>query len=67
MLQFNQGLTIMKIALWALSCVLLLGASITGIGASIGAIGVEWFVVCLLCVTGMFSAAGWADKWELEG
>ena len=53
----------MKITLWALSFVLLLGASITGIGAGIGAIGVEWLTVCLLCIAGMFSAAGYADKY----
>ena len=62
MLQFNQGLTIMKITLWALSFVLLLGASITGIGAGIGVLPVEWFTVCLLCIAGMFSAAGYADR-----
>ena len=55
----------MKIALWALSFVLLLGASITGIGASIGAIGIEWFTVCLLCVAGMFGAAGAADRYDV--
>ena len=54
----------MKIALWALSFVLLLGASITGIGAGIGVIGVEWFTVCLLCVGGMFGAAGYADRYD---
>lgn len=55
----------MKTALWALSFALLLGASITGIGASIGAIGVEWFTVCLLCVAGMFGAAGAADRYDV--
>lgn len=55
----------MKIALWVLSFLLLLGASITGIGASIGAIGVEWFTVCLLCVAGMFGAAWYIDKYDL--
>lgn len=54
----------MKIALWALSFVLLLVASITGIGASIGAIGVEWFAICLLCVAGMFGAAEYADRYD---
>ena len=54
----------MKIALWALSFVLLLGASITGIGASIGALDTGWFAVCLLCVAGMFSAAGYADRYD---
>ena len=65
MLQFNQGLTIMKITLWALSFVLLLVASITGIGAGIGAIGIEWFAVCLFCIAGMFSAAGAADLYDV--
>ncbi len=55
----------MKITLWALSFALLLGASITGIGAGIGAIGIEWFAVCLLCVAGMFSAAGAADLYDV--
>ena len=55
----------MKITLWALSFVLLLGASITGIGASIGAIGIEWFAVCLLCIAGMFDAAGAADLYDV--
>ncbi len=55
----------MKIALWALSFVLLLGASITGIGASIGAIGIEWFAVSVFCIAGMFSAAEYADKCDV--
>ena len=55
----------MKIALWALSFVLLLVASITGIGASIGTIGIEWFAVCFLCVAGMFGAAEYADTYDI--
>ena len=54
----------MKIALWALSFVLLLGASITGIGASIGALDTGWFAVCVFCIAGMFSAAGHADSYD---
>lgn len=54
----------MKIALWALSFVFLVVATVTGIGASIGVLPVEWFAVCLGCVAGLFSAAGYADKTE---
>lgn len=52
----------MKVALWALSFILLLGATLTGIGASIGVLAVEWFAVCLFCVAGVFSAAEYADS-----
>lgn len=54
----------MKVALWLLSFVLLLGAAVVGIGASEGALQPEWFVVCVLCLAGMFSAAGYADKYD---
>ena len=54
----------MKIILWSVSFLCLVIAAITGIGAGIGAIGVEWFAVCLLCVAGMFSAAGYADSYD---
>ncbi len=57
----------MKIALWALSFVLLLVASITGIGAGIGAIGIEWFVVGLFCIAGMFITAEYVDTMEHQG
>ena len=53
--------TRMKITLWALSFVFLVVATITGIGASIGALQAEWFAVCLFCIAGMFSAAEYAD------
>ncbi len=52
----------MKIILWSVSFLCLVVASVTGIGASIGALEPEWFAVCLFCVAGMFSAAEYADK-----
>ena len=52
----------MKITLWTISFLCLVVATITGIGASIGALQTEWFAVCLFCITGMFSAAEYADK-----
>lgn len=54
----------MKIALWVLSFVFLVIATLTGIGASIGVIDTDWFVVCVLCLAGMYSAAGCADKYD---
>lgn len=54
----------MKAFFWTLSFVFLTGATLAGIGASIGALEVEWFAVCLLCIAGMFSAAEWADTIE---
>ncbi len=53
---------IMKIILWSISFLCLVVASVTGIGASIGALEPEWFAVCLFCIAGMFSAAEYADK-----
>ena len=54
----------MKIALWALSFVFLAVSAAIGIGASIGVLPVEWFTVCLLCIAGIFSAAGYADRYD---
>ena len=54
----------MKITLWLVAFVFLIGAALTGIGASIGVLAPDWFALCLFCVAGMFSAAEWADKWE---
>lgn len=53
----------MKAFLWTLSFLFLIGAALTGIGASIGALTPDWIAVCLFCVAGMFSAAEWADTW----
>ena len=52
----------MKIILWSVSFLCLVVAAITGVGASIGALQAEWFAVTVFCITGMFSAAGYADK-----
>lgn len=51
----------MKITLWLLSFLFLIGAALTGIGASIGVLTPEWFALCLFCIAGMFSAAEYAD------
>ena len=52
----------MKIILWSVSFLCLVVASVTGIGASIGALQTEWFAVSVFCVAGMFSAAEYADS-----
>ncbi len=52
----------MKIILWSVSFLCLVVASVTGIGASIGALQTEWLAVTMFCVAGMFSAAEYADK-----
>lgn len=52
----------MKITLWTISFLCLIMATVTGIGASIGALEVEWFAVTVLCIAGMLSAAEWADS-----
>jgi hypothetical protein len=52
----------MKIILWSVSFLCLVVAAITGIGASIEALQVEWFAVSLFCVAGCASAAEYADK-----
>ena len=55
----------MKITLWALSFILLTVGAIVGVGASIGALEPDWFALCLFCIAGMFSAAEWADTWDV--
>lgn len=57
----------MKITLWVLSFLFLIGATLTGIGASIGVLAPEWIAVCLFCVAGVFSAAEYADIAEGKG
>lgn len=52
----------MKIILWSVSFLCLVVASVTGIGASIGALQTEWFAVSVFCVAGCASAAEYADK-----
>ena len=52
----------MKIILWSISFLCLVVASVTGIGASIGALQTEWFAVSVFCVAGCASAAEYADK-----
>lgn len=52
----------MKIILWSVSFLCLVVAAITGIGSSIGALQAKWFVVCLFCIAGMFSAAEYSDS-----
>ena len=52
----------MKITLWLLAFLFLIGAALTGIGASIGVLAPDWFALCLFCIAGMFSAAEWADS-----
>ena len=52
----------MKIILWSVSFLCLVVASVTGIGASIGALPAEGFAVTVFCIAGMFSAAEYADK-----
>lgn len=54
----------MKITLWLLSFLFLIGATLAGIGASIGVLAPEWIAVCLFCVAGMFSSAEYADTIE---
>ena len=56
-----------QVALWVLSFLFLIGAALTGIGASIGAIAPEWFALCILCIAGMFSSAEYADKYDIKG
>jgi hypothetical protein len=51
----------MKIILWSISFLCLVVAAVTGIGASVGALQVEWFAVSLFCIAGMFSSAEYAD------
>ena len=57
----------MKVILWSISFLCLVVASVTGIGASIGALQAEWFAVSVFCIAGMFSAAEYADKATGEG
>lgn len=52
----------MKIILWSVSFLCFVVASVTGIGASIGALQTEWFAVTMFCIAGCFSAAEYADK-----
>ena len=52
---------VMKIILWSVSFLCLVVASVTGIGASIGALQAEWFAASVFCIAGMFSAAEYAD------
>ena len=52
----------MKIILWSVSFLCLVVASVTGIGASIGALQTEWFAISVFCIAGMFSSAEYADK-----
>ena len=57
----------MKITLWTISFLCLVVATVTGIGASIGVLPVEWFAVSVFCIVGMFSAAEYADTATGEG
>ena len=52
----------MKITLWTISFLCLVIATVTGIGASIGALQTEWFAVSVFCIAGCASAAEYADK-----
>lgn len=54
----------MKIVLWLVAFLFLIGATLAGIGASVGVLDSKWFALCLFCIAGMFSAAEWADNWE---
>ena len=56
----------MKIILWSISFLCLVVASVTGVGASVGALQAEWFAVSVFCIAGMFSSAEYADKAEEE-
>lgn len=57
----------MKIALWVLSFLFLIIGTITGIGASIGALDMEWYAVSVFSIGMMFSCAEYADKYYSEG
>ena len=52
----------MKITLWVLSFLFLIIGTITGIGASIGALDMEWYAVAVFSIGMMFSSASWADS-----
>ena len=56
----------MKITLWFMAFLFLIGAALAGIGASIGVLDTEWFALCLFCIAGMFSAAEYATKYYGE-
>lgn len=52
----------MKITLWVLSFLFLIIGTITGIGASIGALDMEWYAVAVFSIGMMFSCAIWTDS-----
>jgi hypothetical protein len=52
----------MKIALWLLSFLFLIGAALAGIGASIGLLAPSWIAACMLCIAGCATSAEYADR-----
>ena len=52
----------LQIILWLLSFFFLVGACLSGIGASIGLLSMDYYALCLFCVGMMFSCASWADN-----
>jgi len=51
----------MQIILWLFSFFFLVVATLSGIGASIGLLSMDYYCLCVLCVGMMFSCAHWAD------
>lgn len=56
------GVNKMQIILWIFSFFFLVVATLSGIGASIGLLEMDYYALCVFCAVMMFSCASWADS-----
>lgn len=54
----------MKSILWFISFVLLCIAAVVGLGVMIQALAPQWFILVLVCILGIYTTAGLADRIE---
>lgn len=56
------GVNKMQIILWLFSFFFLVIATLSGIGASIGLLSMDYYALCVFSAVMMFSCASWADS-----